>query len=74
MFLFGNFVALAIVLNSASAKFRKQHDGSIKNSFPFEQKLVKVTYRLKEGMLESGNKVEIAHFKISQFRWYAQYE
>ena len=33
-----------------------------------------VTYRLKEWLLESGNKVGIAYFETSNLRWHAQNE
>ena len=36
--------------------------------------LLIVTYRLEDWLLESGNKVGIALFETSKFRWHAQYE
>ena len=56
----GWVVALAITLNSASSKFRKD-----------SKKVKIVTYLLKRQLLESGIKVGIAHFETSNFRWHA---
>ena len=47
----------AITLNSASSKFRNDM---------IEVKIA--TYRLKGWLLESGNKVGIAHFETSKLR------
>ena len=49
-------VALAITLNSASSKFRKDII-----------EVILVSYRLKEWFLRSGNKVGNAYFETSKF-------
>ena len=49
----------AITLNSASSKFRNDII-----------EVIKATYRLKGKLLGSGNKVAIAHFETSKFRWH----
>jgi len=40
----------------------------IHSYFPFEWKILKVTYYLKGMLMESGNKVGIVHFETSKFR------
>ena len=42
----------------------------INKYYPFEKKILIVTYRLKERLLESGNKIGIPHFETSKFRWH----
>ena len=49
-----------MTLNSACSKFRND-----------VKEVIRVTYRLKGELLESGNKVGIALFETSKFRWHA---